>query len=685
VSTCAEPFAELRGDARGGVLLVEDLLVSIGDVDLVENACLQLQPREHVGIVGGNGAGKSTLLRCIMGELEATAGRIAIAHKVEVGYLRQTAVSGSTSVVRDEVRGAMTHVVSAEAEMALAEAALEQDEPGAADRLQRARDRFEALEGFQADKRVAAVLSGLGFSSEKQSVLCSELSGGWQMRVALAKLLVGPAGEAAGAGGGLLLLDEPTNHLDARAKDWLAGWLKQCRAAVLLVSHDEPLLDGVCDGVVEVRGGRLHAYRGGFSDFLRQREDRIENQRRTAEKQAAEAAKLEGFINRFGAKATKASAAKSKQKALDKLNAQRVEVDKPVGPGAGDARSMALRLPEPPACAFRALQLKKASLGYQTGSALLTDIDFTLERGMRCVVVGPNGAGKSTLLKSLAGDLRLLEGARTAGQGVALGVFNQDLAQELPLEQTGLEYVRGAAITAGVLEVKDERIRAVLGALGLSGPAALRPIGNLSGGEKARVALAAFIMRPCNALLLDEASNHLDAVAVEALTDGLQTWQGALLAITHNPTFAKALRPTHLLRVSGGSATLTTQIGPLTEQDLTAAADPQEQATSDAERRGGGGGGGGAPTTASSDGALSYADQKRLQKAKTRIGKLWEKIERAEGELAAFDADMAEAGADTGRVMEINEKRSAVESAMEEHLAEAEELEEQLAAAGMEA
>ena len=278
----------------------------------------------------------------------------------------------------------------------------------------------------------------------------------------------------------------------------------------MLVSHDEMLLRGACNRYIEVRGRALHAFVGGYDAFLTERQRRAEAAAAARQRLAAEAEKLESFITRFGAKATKASAAKSKQKALDKVlqRAEGIEDEAPAsGDGPGDAGRMSLRLPPPLPGADEAIVLEKATFGWGRPGAdnppQLQDVSCTIERGMRVAVLGPNGAGKSTLLRAMAGTLPLWAGRRRIEADTRVAVFTQDLAQELPQQEVALEYVLRAAREVAP-DTSDERARTVLGTLGLSGSVPLRPIGQLSGGEKARVVLAAFVLRPCHALLLDE-------------------------------------------------------------------------------------------------------------------------------------------------------------------------------------
>uniref|UniRef100_A0A7S0KWV2 ABC transporter domain-containing protein n=1 Tax=Micromonas pusilla TaxID=38833 RepID=A0A7S0KWV2_MICPS len=554
------------------MMTLTDVRVTVGDRDLLVGANLRVEPGETVGLVGANGCGKSTLLRCVSGLRSHDAGELRVAQRADVGYLEQTAVSGSQKTVYEEARSQMTRINAAKAALEAAERACESSDDveacKAADQLMDALTEFEVAGGYEAEKRIAGVLDGLGFARSQWEVRCDDLSGGWQMRVALARLLLSPAGSGEQ---GLLLLDEPTNHLDEASKRWLANWIKLSPCTTIIVSHEQELLDGACSHMAEVRGRGLHWYTGNFTKFLEDRDERIMLAKATYEKQLAEEAELKDFIRRFSANASKSTQAQSRQKLLDKLQKEmRLTVSAATvtttDGAAGDASRMNLRLAKPPPSNVVQLRMKDAVLGYDSQAPILKG-SLELERDMRVIVLGPNGAGKSTLLKTISGVMPLIGGEREiTDDRVKLGVFSQDLAQYLPKEKTCLEYVLDVAREEDPL-MKEEQGRASLGALGITGTMALRKIGSLSGGEKARVALAAFVLQPRNCLLLDEPSNHLDVGAVRALTDGLQGWNGCLFAVSHNKAFCESLNPTHVIRVKNGEFRMENCYG-LTDADF---------------------------------------------------------------------------------------------------------------------
>ncbi len=511
------------------MIQVDDATLALGGDILLEGGSWHVRPGERVGLVGRNGTGKSTLLRAIVGEVGLDRGTVTRRPGARLGWLPQRAVSGSTRPVWDEVASSMDWFHLLKAELDAAGQAVIADQPGAAERLADATEIFRTQGGFAVDAAIGEVLHGLGFAPDRWHAPCDTFSGGWQMRIALARLLLSRPEIA--------LLDEPTNHLDLEARSWLAAFLARVPWTVVVVSHDRWLLDRAVTRIAEIRSARLHHYVGNFAAFLKERESRRADQLGKFARQQAEIARLEGFVERFGAKATKAAQAKSKQKAIDRI--ERVEAPE------NDGDLPRFRLPAPRGSDRVAIALRGATAGWTT--PVFQGCDLELERGMRIAVLGPNGAGKSTLLHALAGRLPLAAGQRLVADGLRIGVFSQDLAAELPAAETALQWLSALAPL-----VPPQRIRAVLGALGLRGDDALRELGGLSGGEKARVALAALAIRPHEALLLDEPTNHLDAESVDALVDALEAWEGALVLVTHDRWLVERLA-THVVRIDPGS------------------------------------------------------------------------------------------------------------------------------------
>ncbi len=604
------------------MIRLEEVSLAPGGDLLLWDANWHVRPGARAALVGRNGTGKTTLLRAIVGDEHPWEGRIVVRPGARVGYLPQQAVSGSTKTVWEEVRSAMSGLNALKAALASAEADVTAGDPDAIERHARALDRFRLAGGFAEDQKIGEVLHGLGFGPSTWDQPCDTFSGGWQMRIALARLLLSDPDVA--------LLDEPTNHLDIEARSWLAGHLRSVPWAVVVVSHDRHLLDRVATEVVEVRAGRLHRYAGNFTAFLAQREERIDAQQVSYERQQEEIARLERFVERFRAKATKAAQARSRQNRLDRME----RVDAPDAP----QKLPRLVLPDAPPGAHEALSLIGASLGWTGGPPVLQGVDLVLERGMRVAVLGPNGAGKSTLLSTLSGRLPPMSGRRKVGDRVRIGVFTQDLAADLPEDATALEHLTGVAPLLG-----EQRARTILGSLGLSGPDALRPIGQLSGGERARVALAALVARPSNVLLLDEPTNHLDAETVEVLARALRGYEGALLLVTHDRYLVEQLA-THVLRVGNGEATLHLGVRPEWLEPIKRVA-PDAIADN---------------TPAVEDYEARKRRHREVERARKRAAEIERELVAIEAEQARVDAALLEAATDYARARALGAEHDAL-------------------------
>ncbi|CAM6103536.1 unnamed protein product [Calypogeia fissa] len=468
------------------------------------------------------------------------------------------------------------------------------------------------------DEVIAGVLNGLGFESSDSDRSCSEFSGGWQMRIALARLLLGQKGHV---GRSLLILDEPTSHLDTKAKKWLANYLKGVTAAVAIVSHDQEFLEKVCDRIVEIRGQKLHHYTGSYSKVLRTREAQQQQALQDYQAKQAEIERLEAFVNRFGAKATKAAAANSKKKQIERIR-QQMPDSVPVsltgmGEAGGDKSHISVKLPKPPPCSREALILKKAAIGWDGCAPLMENVNMCLTTGMRLVILGPNGCGKSTLMRAMAGRGALQEGTRLVGDRVEIGVFTQDLAQDLPGHLSGLDFVLQVAREKDPC-ITDGQARTALGALGLSGDAALRPISLLS---------------------------------------------GAMVAISHDQKFCEALSPTHIARVeTDGSVTVgNTIFGKVEMVPKSVQAVPNKVNTSI-----------GKPpkvqTKIKSDSSNSivqqstgksnaYQDKKRSQQLQGQIQKKLAEIKELETTCMLLDEEMVAAGSNAQKAMEIHGRK----------------------------
>jgi ATP-binding cassette subfamily F protein 3 len=621
------------------VIRLEHATASLGGEEIFSDADVHVLAGDKIGVVGRNGSGKTTLLRVLAGELPLDEGRIERRSRVRVGTLPQHVVASSARSVWDEARSGMTRLLDAAHALATAEAALEGGGDDAIHRYEDARAAFELAGGKQADELIGRVLSGLGFRTSDWSRPCKELSGGWQMRVALARLLLSEPDIA--------LLDEPTNHLDLLARSWLCDYLAEVRFSVVVVSHDRHLLETAINRVIELRGGRVHSYKGAYKEFLVQREERLQRLRESADAVAEEKARLQRFVERFGAKATKASQARSRKKMLERLEDVQIE--------RLEAKPH-FRLPPPPDGYREVLAVRDLRLGWTEDTAVLQDVGFTLQRGERLALVGRNGSGKSTLFAAVAGRLRPQAGTIVRGEGFRLGEFRQDLVTSLPGSEPALDYLRNQ-----VPGVRPERIRAVIGALGLRGDDVMRPIGELSGGERARVALTLLAVRPANVLLLDEPTNHLDLESVEVLADALRNWEGALLFTAHDRWFVEQIA-THVGRIDGG----TIDVHPGVRPDDFVFDDRIERVARERSEQ-----------------AVARDERRRQQKEDARLAKAIEKvaaeIARAEAELHTTDEALVAAATDHEEARRLATVREEVEARVHALYTKWEELEREAA------
>jgi ATP-binding cassette subfamily F protein 3 len=510
---------------------------SFGGQQVLRDVTWTVADGARVGLAGPNGAGKSTILRIIAGLVEPDHGTVALPKGARVGYLPQHILGTRGISVRAQAMTAFAELHDLEARRAAVEHELAVVDPNDArytevmERYAAVCDEWEHRGRYDTEAEADAVLHGLGFGDADLARDCGELSGGWQMRVALATLLLQRPD--------VLLLDEPTNYLDLEARTWLEEFLVAYPGTVILVAHDRYFLDVAVGHIAEVLHGRVTDYPMNYSRYLVERETRIEQARLAYEAQTQEIERIEAFISRFRYQASKAALVQSRVKQLEKIER--------LPPPEGHDRTLKIRLPEAKRSGRAVLELAHAVKRYGA-HAVYDGVDVLIERGQRVALVGPNGAGKTTLLKMLAGVVPLDGGARREGDKVQLGYFAQDHAEMLDEERSVLDtMMRAASMETAPF------VRALLGAFLFSGDAVEKRVGVLSGGERSRLALAKLLLSPFNCLLLDEPTNHLDLTAKEVLLDALRSYGGTIVIVAHDRYLLDEL-PTQVIEVGDGHA-----------------------------------------------------------------------------------------------------------------------------------
>jgi len=501
---------------------------SYGERELLRDVSLRINPNERVGVVGPNGAGKSTLFGMITGDVEPDKGNVSLPNNMRIGYLRQhLAEEGDDITLLDyaenavpELRGIQHRVREIEKRLGAGES----DDKALAE-LGALQTTFESLNGYKLKNLAEAALSGLGFAVEAFDHPFAQFSGGWRMRAGLARVLI--------ANPDIMLLDEPSNYLDAPAIEWLSRYLKSFQGTLLLISHDRYLLKALTNITIEVNCGQAVRYPGDIDFYARARESRmveLESAKRNNDRKKEQ---LERFIERFGAKATKASQAKSKMKALERIE-DIVLPDRLAYTGR-------LTLPPPPRCGAEIIRVENAGFSYDKSRWIFRGVPLRVENGDKIGVVGYNGMGKTTLLKTLAGVLPLSEGTRVLGHNVVVGYQAQNFGEILPAGKSVLDVIRAVCPTGGERRVDP---RGILGAFGFSGESADKPCEVLSGGEKIRLAFARIFANPPNFLVLDEPTTHLDMAARESLQQTLLAYEGSVCVVSHDIEFIRQVATT---------------------------------------------------------------------------------------------------------------------------------------------
>jgi ATP-binding cassette subfamily F protein 3 len=520
------------------MIQLASLTKSFGERVLLEDVSWQLGRRDRVGLCGPNGAGKTTLLRMLAGLDEPDAGAILKPTTLTVGYLPQDGLVHSGRSLFDEAMLAFAPTLAIKAELhdleeRLGDATVSEAEHDALlARYSSLQDRFRAADGYSLDLKVATVLRGLGFSPDDGERPTETFSGGWQMRIALAKLLLGRPT--------LLLLDEPTNHLDLEARNWLEEYLTEYPHSVMLVSHDRFFLDSVVTRITEIGLRTLTDYSGNYSAYLREREAMLERLREAKRRQDEEVARVRAFIDRFRYQATKASQVQSRIKMLEKV----VPIEIPP-----ERKRVRFTFPACAKSGRAVVELKRASKQYGD-KVVFRGVNLLIERGDRLALVGPNGAGKSTLMRLLAGVEAPDTGSQVEGHQVVMQYFAQDEAARLDPTLTVYE-----TLETGSPNQMVPAIRNILGGFLFSGDDVYKKVGVLSGGERTRLAVARMLLRPSNTLLLDEPTNHLDLDSKEVLLEALEDFGGTLIFVSHDRYFIDRLA-TRIGDIGGGEATV---------------------------------------------------------------------------------------------------------------------------------
>lgn len=507
------------------MLSLNQVTVQFGGEPLFEDVSFLVEKKDRIGLVGKNGAGKSTMLKVMAGQMPLEAGTVARQQGMTIGYLSQDLKTEKSRTVFDETFSALTELTSLEKKVAYYTEQLTVRTDYESDSymkliedLHDANERYDLLGGHSADAEVEKVLLGLGFEREDFTRMLSEFSGGWQMRVELAKILVQHPD--------LLLLDEPTNHLDILSIQWLEEFLVQYEGAVILVSHDRAFLDNVTNRTIEISLKKIQDYRVPYSKYLEQRAERRALQQAAFDNQQKQIEQTERFIERFRAKASKANQVQSRIKQLDKI--ERVEVDEE------DTSSIHFRFPPAAHAGKEVMRVEKLGKSYGN-KTVLHDVYMSIARGEKVAFVGRNGEGKTTLSKVMAGKLDHT-GLLKHGHNLNLGYYAQDQAESLDGDKTVLQTIDDAA--RGDIRA---RIREILGSFLFSGDSVDKKVKVLSGGERARLALAKLLLEPYNLLVLDEPTNHLDMRSKDILKQALSRYDGAMILVSHDRDFLKGL------------------------------------------------------------------------------------------------------------------------------------------------
>ena len=628
-----------------------------GDRILFDELDWLVAPGDRIGVVGGNGTGKSTLLKIIHGSEHLDRGEIERQKNIQVGYLPQEGLAFSGRTVFEECRSVFDEAISLEAEMEELTRKMGEVDPSTRefqavmDRYEWCTDRYQALDGYSKEAQVGTVLGGLAFARSDWDRPCEEFSGGWQMRVALAKLLLLKPN--------VLLLDEPTNHLDLEARNWLEDYLSNYPHSFLLISHDRFFLDATVRKIVHLWNRKAHFYTGNYTKFEKLRDERIAQVRAAYRNQRARIEQVEAFINRFRYQATKAKQVQSRVKELEKL--ERIEVPP-------EEKTIHFRFPQPRPSGRVVVELDRVAKSYGD-THVFDNVSLRIERGDRIALVGANGAGKSTLIRILAGTEPLTAGTRKEGYRVGIDYFAQDQYRELDPDAVLINDLVAHAPLMG-----ESEMRGLLGCFLFSGDDAFKRIGVLSGGERNRYALARLLLRPNNLLLLDEPTNHLDIRAKDVLLPALLEFEGTMVFVSHDRYFIDRLA-NKVIHIEDGDV----EVYPggyeefLWSRQRRAEDEPERAAPASVSEA--------PPPRAARQGAgKRRMNPYRAEKIRVRISAIEDEMAGLEEACDKLQAELATAGSDNTLRRRVLHDLEASQQQMQRHEEEWTELSEQLVA-----
>ncbi|MBO6622913.1 MAG: ABC-F family ATP-binding cassette domain-containing protein [Balneola sp.] len=609
------------------MLQLEKISLALGDRDLLDEISTLINPGERIGLVGPNGAGKSTLLKIIMGIQEKDAGSIVLSNEETLGYLPQDGVDPDFELtVIEEVETAFSEIFDLEEEVNELQQKLAETDPESEEHeklLERyglLQTKLEASGLYTLRSDVEKILMGLGFKESDFSRNTTEFSGGWLMRIALAKLLLKKPT--------YLLLDEPTNHLDIESLQWMENFLNSYEGAVIVVSHDRAFLDTITNRTLALRKGKMNDYSGNYSFYERKWEEERELLINAQKNQAKELKETEEFIERFRYKASKARQVQSRVKQLEKID--RIEVE-------DELANVSFSFPEPERSGQVVMRLENIKKSY--GDNVVFDgLDYEIERGDKIAVVGPNGAGKSTMIRILAGIESIQGGERNEGHKVTTNYFAQHQAEDLDLKKDALEVM----MSAGSNE-KESRLRSILGSFLFRGDDVFKKVKVLSGGEKSRLALAKMLLSPANFLIFDEPTNHLDMSSKNILQQALQQYEGTCVIVSHDRAFLDPIVDKVLEVQTNRVRTYLGNVSYFLDKKKEEAEAQKNSGASEQSK-----------STSSDDGSLSRKEQRRIEAErrnkiskevnpiKKKLEKVEKEIEQAESRKNEIEALMAE-------------------------------------------